>query len=171
MGCEYKRDNGAWQDSPEFTGLSPVTVYTFYARKKETPTLYPSPSSVGATISTDKESQDAPSAPTLASKTGNSITLNVITGCEYKKDDGPWQDSPAFTGLNPVTSYTFYARKKETPTLHPSPPSAGTLIATNKNDQTAPSAPTLASRTSSSITLNTIAGSVYRRGKIGRAHV
>ena len=167
IGCEYRRDDEDWQDSPEFTGLSPVTSYTFYARKKETPTLYPSPSSAGTSITTDKDNQATPSAPTLASKTGNSITLNVITGCEYRKDDGPWQDSPTFTSLSPVTSYTFYARKKETPTLYPSLSSTGTLITTNKNDQIAPSAPTMASRTSSSITLNVITGCEYQRGSTG----
>lgn len=166
-GCEYKKGDGAWQDSTTFTGLSPVTSYTFYARKKETPTLYPSLSSAGASITTDKNNQVAPSAPTMASKTGNSITLNTITGCEYMKGDNLWQDSPTFTGLSPVTPYTFYARKKETPTLYPSPSSVGTVITTDKENQVAPSAPTLASRTSSSITLNMISGCEYQRDATG----
>ncbi|MCR5508038.1 MAG: hypothetical protein K6F34_05060, partial [Lachnospiraceae bacterium] len=36
---EYRCGDGDWQDSPEFTGLSPSTAYTFYQRIKETDLL------------------------------------------------------------------------------------------------------------------------------------
>jgi len=63
-----------------------------------------------------KATQTAPAAPTLASKTANSITLNEISGCEYRMDGGAWQTAPLFAGLQPETSYSFEARKAETAT-------------------------------------------------------
>ncbi len=44
-GFEYKRDNEAWQTSPEFTGLNLNTEYTFYQRKAENINHKPSESS------------------------------------------------------------------------------------------------------------------------------
>jgi hypothetical protein len=63
-----------------------------------------------------KATQTAPAAPTLASKTANSITLNEISGCEYRMDGGAWQTAPLFAGLQPETTYSFEARKAETAT-------------------------------------------------------
>lgn len=57
---------------------------------------------------------DAPAAPTMASATKNSITLNAVDGCEYSKDGTTYQDSTEFTGLMPGTEYTFYQRVKAT---------------------------------------------------------
>jgi autotransporter-associated beta strand protein len=79
-----------------------------------------------STAAVAKATQSAPAAPTLASKTHNSITLNTITGCEYVVDDitGTWQSSSVFSGLQPETGYVFYARKAETATHYASPASA-----------------------------------------------
>jgi NADH:ubiquinone oxidoreductase subunit 5 (subunit L)/multisubunit Na+/H+ antiporter MnhA subunit len=69
-----------------------------------------------------KATQDAPATPILASKTATSVTLTVIAGTEYcNSADSTWQDSPTFNGLTPNTSYTFYARLKETATHAASP--------------------------------------------------
>ena len=54
---------------------------------------------------------ETPSAPTLASKTTTSVTLNSVAGCKYSKDDVNWQDSNVFTGLTANTAYTFYVKK------------------------------------------------------------
>lgn len=43
--AEYSMDGTNWQDSPVFSGLSPNTEYTFYARLKENANYKPSPSS------------------------------------------------------------------------------------------------------------------------------
>ena len=80
-----------------------------------------------------KREQNAPAAPTLASKTHNSVTLNVIEGAEYccAQLGMAWQDSPTFTGLSPETPYSFYARKKETATHLASPESAALAVSTD----------------------------------------
>ena len=69
-----------------------------------------------STSAVSKATQSAPDAPTMASSTTTSITLNSITGCEYNRDNGAWQTSPAFSGLTPGISYNFRARKAETNT-------------------------------------------------------
>ena len=51
-GCEYRIDGGAWQTSPEFTGLDPDTEYSFEARMAETDTHLASPVSAVAKFST-----------------------------------------------------------------------------------------------------------------------
>jgi hypothetical protein len=56
----------------------------------------------------------APSAPTLTSKTHNSVTLTANALYEFSKDGSTWQTSNVFTGLNPNTAYTFYQRVAET---------------------------------------------------------
>jgi hypothetical protein len=57
----------------------------------------------------------APDAPTLASKTWNSITLTAVAGCEYSKDGATtWQESNVFNDLLPETPYAFYQRIAET---------------------------------------------------------
>ncbi|MCL2168105.1 MAG: DUF4465 domain-containing protein [Lentimicrobiaceae bacterium] len=67
-----------------------------------------------------KSTQDPPNAPTLSSKTETSITLNEITGCEYRINENNWQESNIFNNLSPNTTYGFEARKKETETHYAS---------------------------------------------------
>jgi hypothetical protein len=84
-----------------------------------------------ATETVSKAAQSAPAAPTTASVTSTSVTLNTIEGAEYRNGDGDaWQDSPTFSGLSPETSYAFYARMKETATHEASPASAGLTVTT-----------------------------------------
>jgi len=67
----------------------------------------------------------APNAPGQGTVAHNSITLTMPTGAnslfvlEYSRSDaglttsnGTWQTSLTFTGLNPVTTYCFFARYK-----------------------------------------------------------
>lgn len=62
-----------------------------------------------------------PSAPILSSKTHNSVTLVGNYTYQYSKDDGDtWQDTIVFSGLSPVTEYSFVARVKETATHYAS---------------------------------------------------
>ncbi|NLW79766.1 MAG: hypothetical protein GXY32_10205 [Ruminococcaceae bacterium] len=80
---------------------------------------------------TTKGSQTAPGAPTLASKTSTTVTLNSIDGAEYQRGSGAWQDSPVFTGLSPNTTYYFYARMKETDTHKASSRSSSLSVRTD----------------------------------------
>jgi hypothetical protein len=82
------------------------------------------------TATVTKATQTAPAAPTLASNTTTSITLNAVTGCEYRRDGGAWQTATAFTGLTPSTSYSFTQRKAETATHLASPESAAATFST-----------------------------------------
>lgn len=62
----------------------------------------------------EKAMKAAPRPPVLSLKTTDTITLEIVDGCEYKIEDGSWQDSNIFTELIPETEYTFYQRYKET---------------------------------------------------------
>jgi hypothetical protein len=84
-----------------------------------------------AAITVNKASQPAPAAPALADKTATSVTLNTISdNTEYGIDGGNWQPSPVFDGLAPNTTYTFYARMKETGTHNASQASEGLSVVT-----------------------------------------
>jgi len=67
-----------------------------------------------ATARVLKRLSDTPPAPTLASKTHNSVTLVKVEGYEYSIDGVTWQDEPTFEGLEPETAYIFYQRAAET---------------------------------------------------------
>ncbi|MCL2311182.1 MAG: T9SS type A sorting domain-containing protein, partial [Firmicutes bacterium] len=84
------------------------------------------------TATVTKATQTAPAAPTLSSSTTSSITLNTITGCEYRRDNGNWQTSTVFSGLTPNTTYSFKARKSETVTHLASPESPGATFKTDE---------------------------------------
>ena len=134
INLEFSKDGKVWQ-GPIFKGLQPFTTYKFYARLKETTTKYASPASIAVSVRTpkryeDKESQKAPSAPILESKTGRSVTLKSITGAEYSKDGKVWQNDSTFYNLSRNTAYKFYARRKETDTHKPSPTSTALSVTT-----------------------------------------
>ena len=82
----------------------------------------------------NKADQTVPAAPTAAEDNikDNSITLDTIENAEYKSDDGEWQESPTFTGLEPNRAYMFYARLKEDDNHNASPDSAAASITTKK---------------------------------------
>ena len=56
--AEYSKDGTNWQESPEFTELSPNTQYTFYARLKADRNHNASSSSAAASITTKKTMLD-----------------------------------------------------------------------------------------------------------------
>ncbi len=78
----------------------------------------------GWTFTITASTPSAPAAPTKASATKNSITLNAVSGCEYSKDGSNWQSGTEFTGLLPGTEYTFYQRVKATANTNASPASS-----------------------------------------------
>lgn len=61
-------------------------------------------------------SKPTPSAPTLASATSTSITLNATDGNEYSLGGSSWQATTTFHDLTPGQTYSFYQRVKQTDT-------------------------------------------------------
>ena len=163
-GYEYSKDGSRWQTSNVFTGLSPNTSYTFYQRVAETSTNYVSEKSAGLKVTTDKKTVSTPAAPTLSSKTANSVTLTVKVGYEYSKDGITWQTSNIFTGLSPNTSYMFYQRVAETSTSYASEKSAGLSVTTSKNSVATPAAPVVRDVSATTIVLEKVAGCEYSLG-------
>ena len=85
-----------------------------------------------------KAAQDAPEAPTVKSKTYNSVTLETIpdntngAAAQYSMDGGnTWQDSPTFTGLRSTTQYSFVAQYGATDNYFASPVSEPVAVTTN----------------------------------------
>ena len=108
-----------YSDASRTTEATPKNVGTYYVGATvaegdeyaaSTAVLYGD----GWTFNITASTPDAPAAPTKASATKNSITLNAVSGCEYSKDGANWQSGTEFTGLNPGTEYTFYQRVKAT---------------------------------------------------------
>ena len=161
-GCEYRMEGGSWQSSPEFTGLSPATSYTFYQRYAATSQSYAGASSGGLTVVTSKKATDAPEAPEAQEVYADCVVLKAVSGYEYRMEGGSWQSGVTFTGLSPATTYVFYQRRAATSTTLPSAESAGCRITTPKRSVSDPAAPVVQSKTSSSVTLVEIEGYEYR---------
>ena len=60
---EYCVDQGEWQDSPVFIGLTPETTYNFYVRLKEGVNTTASAASEAVTVQTKKASSDPSNPP------------------------------------------------------------------------------------------------------------
>ena len=105
-----------------------------------------------------------PSAPTLKSKTESSVTLNPVSGCEYSMDKVNWQKSNVFNNLSVNKDYSFYMRVAATGNVLASDASAALTVRINK--ASTPSAPTLQSKTESSVTLNPVSGCEYSMDKV-----
>ncbi len=61
-----------------------------------------------------------PQVPVILAISAEKITVNEITGYEYRINYGNWQASGVFTGLSPETTYKIYSRIAETETHLPS---------------------------------------------------
>jgi uncharacterized repeat protein (TIGR02543 family) len=165
-GAEYTKnhsDYAEWQSSPVFNGLSPGTSYTFNQRFVAKDGYIASRASASISVRTDHISQSAPPAPTLASKTSNSVTLNTVLGAEYSRDGATWQSSSVFNALPSGAIYTFYQRLAAKTGYEVSPKSAGLNVMTDNLPQSAPSTPTFASKNSNSVTLNAVSGAEYSK--------
>lgn len=66
-------------------------------------------------ITPTKASQETPDMPQASAITSDSITVEAISGQEYRLgDDGEWQLEAVFSNLNPITEYKIFTRKPET---------------------------------------------------------
>ncbi|MBQ9469236.1 MAG: dockerin type I repeat-containing protein [Clostridia bacterium] len=162
-GYEYKRENGSWQKSATFTGLTPNTVYNFYRRTAENAQYLPSAASAPLAVKTDKLTPQAPTAPVMQTKTPSSVTLIAESGYEYRIEGGSWQKSAVFTGLTANKTYTFYRRLAEDDYSEPSPSSPGLSVTTDRAMQATPTAPELVTKTDTTVTLAGESGYEYRR--------
>lgn len=160
-GYEYSIDGSNWVTDPVFTDLKPNTVYSIYCRVSETDTHYSSEVSEALTVTTLKNTAGKPIAPVLSSKTDSSVTLTINAGYEYSIDGTTWQEAALFNGLSPNTEYTFYQRIAETDTFYASEKSNGLKVLTLKKTVSAPSAPTLQTKTVTSVTLTPVNGYEY----------
>ncbi|MDR2592774.1 MAG: glycoside hydrolase family 3 C-terminal domain-containing protein [Chitinispirillales bacterium] len=73
----------------------------------------------------------APNAPTLASKSHNSVTLTPNAAYEFSIDSAAWLRSNEFTDLTAETEYTFYQRVAATDTTTASASSPGLKVTTD----------------------------------------
>ncbi len=123
---QYSLDGGSiWQDcaAGNTTGLTFIAG-AVKVRQKDKVTN----EAIVATLAAPAES----SAPTLGSKTYNSVTLTAMAGYEYSRDGGAtWQDSNIFSGLSSSTEYSFVARSKATAATLPGTISASLTVTTD----------------------------------------
>ncbi|MBA4347575.1 MAG: hypothetical protein C0413_01840 [Clostridiales bacterium] len=76
------------------------------------------------------ENPTTPAAPTMASATATSITLNTVAGYQYSLGGTYWQDTTTFHNLAVGATYTFYQRVAETTTVLASALSTGANFST-----------------------------------------
>ncbi len=160
-GVEYSKDRTSWQSSNVFTGLSPASNYTFYARYKKTASSDASSPSRGTRVTTLKDVKDAPPVPSVEGISSRRIVLLASDGVEYSRGGASWQSSGVFEGLTPNTEYSFYARYAETDQFDASEPSPAVTVSTPKDDVSAPEAPTLAEVRNNTAVVSAIAGYEY----------
>lgn len=140
---EYQIDDRGWQDEPDFKGIEPDSMHTFYVRTKavwpdgETSSEKPkeraniAPSDPGELEITFKRlEQDAPDIPNLTFEQNEgspsfTATINLakpvpdIPGVEYSFDGKKFSDNPKKDNCTTGTEYIGYIRYKETKTHLP----------------------------------------------------
>lgn len=118
-GIEVRLEEGEWTTNTEFRGLEPETAYTFYARRAETPSLYPSLSSEGGhfvTQSIPRPSFDGQLQVNDILKLGSDlyevvkvgdnesvlVALDLVESRNFDNVTNNWQDSSLRRYLNEV---------------------------------------------------------------------
>ena len=90
-------------------------------------------------ITVTKKSLSAPNIENIKyTVTSNSITLQVISGAEYKINDGIFRDTNSFGGLSPNKEYTIYIRFKESDYNYASPESSVKITTLKANQGAIP---------------------------------
>ena len=158
-GYEYSCDGGlTWQSSNVFEGIAQNKIYEFRIRKAETETIFASKKSAALYFA-------LPKAPEIERIGATTLTLKAVDGFEYSLDKIEWQTSPHFTGLINNMTYTVYQRISGSQYSNSYQLiSSGTDVCINGTDKTTPakpSAPIVASKTSSSVTLKATEGYEY----------
>ncbi|MCL2062438.1 MAG: leucine-rich repeat protein [Firmicutes bacterium] len=90
-------------------------------------------------LTVNKADQTIPNNVQLTAVLQDSVTQIALTDLgsayEYSRNNSTWQDSPSFTNLLADTSYTFYARLKETSTHNASAPISDTIVTTPLDEE------------------------------------
>ena len=174
-GMEYREGNtGEWVKCTADMSLANIgwrgNEMTVYFRTAATDLNYASAPTAGLTIPARRA---APAAPTTTDRTDDSITITALDGVQYRLGgNGEWQTSDTgsltFDGLISGTEYTIYARhpavtEGENPAFASG--SASTQVTTKSNQTVAPTAPTMSSRTTTSVILNYIESPI-RQGAV-----
>ncbi len=76
-GAEYSMDGYTWQSGTTFTGLSPNTSYSFYARMAGTDTMKFSPSSAALSVTTEKATLGGSISIAGTFKCGEVLSVNT----------------------------------------------------------------------------------------------
>lgn len=116
-GAEYKLNNGNWQDSNVFNGLTNGITYSLSVRFKGTDARKVSDAITIGCIKVMGTQNAINDNDIVVNCDATTIIVDEISGAEYKLDDGKWGDAREFTGLTPSTSHTVYVRMKATETL------------------------------------------------------
>ena len=174
---EFSIDSGStWQDSEVFTSLTPLTSYTFTARVKETSTTNASVASVAsASITTDAPVMTGSVAISGTEKFGQVLTATPsLTYTPATSSDVPtyqWKRNGSAIGSATAGTYTLVLADI-TNTITVTVTADGTNATGNVTSSatgsiskadgpSAPSAPTLASKTTTSITLAAMSGNEF----------
>ena len=167
-GQEYKVNNGAWQTSPVFAGLTPNTEYSFYTRVIETPTDSASPESLALKVTTYELTVSGTVVISGTAKFGETLTADIsgvnappaFVACQWKRGEDV---------VGSEMTYTVAAEDIGQPLTVTAIGTGGyegsvtsDIVIPGKADAAAPAAPTLAAKTASSVTLAAIAGREYR---------
>ena len=162
---EYSADLINWQDSNYMClPLKSNWEYTIYQRYKKVVNLHNESLPSEPALITTKMFSSPPQKPALQESSSSTISLERIIGYEYKIDNGEWQGSNIFTGLQPNSTHNLYQRIAETDTVYASEPSAALTVTTLKNSVNCPDIPTVFSVTSSSVIFKYINGYEYSIG-------
>ena len=78
----------------------------------------------------------APAVPIAKTTQATSLTLEAVSGAEYKLGDGNWQTDTTFSGLTAYTEYTFMQRFAATDNAFASAPSQARLKTADKDTVT-----------------------------------
>jgi len=168
-GYEYMRKDGAWQDSTTFSGLSANTSYDFFQRVKATTTTEASATSDVTTIKTSATGLTGTATITGTAQFGQTLTGALSGSNASGTITYSWQRDGA--AVSTGTTYLLgsadvgkaitlvVSTSDQTGSL-----SAATAAVTKANNTTAPAAPTSASATATTITLNAVTGYQYSLG-------
>lgn len=160
-GYEYSMDEKHWQPDPYFDDLEPNTSYLFYQRMAATDTYYAGEPSDALTVTTDKPTPAAPEEPTVLTFGESEFEIETNELLEYSIDRAHWQSDGRFTGLQPGTEYSVFARVKETELAYAGRVSPAAHVTTDKSYPDRPGAPVLIAKTGGSVQLQQLAGVEY----------